>query len=47
MPSMDRFIAESGKLAKLDELLIDLKQGGHRILIYFQMTRMMQILKNI
>lgn len=43
MPSMDRFIAESGKLAKLDELLVDLKQGGHRILIYFQMTRMMQI----
>ena len=43
MPSMDRFIAESGKLAKLDELLIDLKRGGHRILIYFQMTRMMQI----
>ncbi|KAK6877605.1 Chromatin-remodeling ATPase INO80 [Candida tropicalis] len=43
MPSMERFIAECGKLAKLDELLVDLKKNGHRILIYFQMTRMMEI----
>ncbi|RCK62907.1 putative DNA helicase INO80 [Candida viswanathii] len=43
MPSMERFIAECGKLARLDELLVELKKNGHRILIYFQMTRMMEI----
>ena len=41
MPSMDRFITESAKLRKLDELLVKLKSEGHRVLIYFQMTKMM------
>lgn len=45
MPSMDRFITESTKLKKLDELLVDLKKGGHRVLIYFQMTRMMDLME--
>ncbi|RLV95518.1 putative DNA helicase INO80 [Spathaspora sp. JA1] len=45
MPSMNRFITESGKLAKLDELLLDLKQNDHRVLIYFQMTRMMDLME--
>ncbi|KAI5954350.1 INO80 [Candida jiufengensis] len=45
MPSMDRFITESGKLAKLDELLINLKQNDHRVLIYFQMTKMMDLME--
>ncbi|EGW34169.1 DNA ATP-dependent helicase [Spathaspora passalidarum NRRL Y-27907] len=45
MPSMNRFITESGKLAKLDELLVELKQEGHRVLIYFQMTRMMDLME--
>lgn len=45
MPSMDRFITESAKLKKLDELLVQLKKGGHRVLIYFQMTRMMDLME--
>ncbi|KAK6460000.1 DNA ATP-dependent helicase [Scheffersomyces coipomensis] len=45
MPSMLRFITESGKLAKLDELLVELKKNDHRVLIYFQMTRMMDLME--
>lgn len=45
MPSMDRFITESAKLRKLDELLVDLKKNGHRVLIYFQMTKMMDLME--
>ncbi|CAR25552.1 hypothetical protein ZYGR_0A01170 [Zygosaccharomyces rouxii] len=45
MPSMDRFITESAKLRKLDELLVDLKRNGHRVLIYFQMTKMMDLME--
>lgn len=43
VPSMRRFVSDSGKLAKLDALLTDLKAGGHRVLLYFQMTRMMDL----
>ncbi|SCV00788.1 LAME_0G12002g1_1 [Lachancea meyersii CBS 8951] len=45
MPSMDKFIMDSTKLRKLDELLIDLKKGDHRVLIYFQMTKMMDLME--
>ncbi|CUM62871.1 uncharacterized protein PRCAT00000430001 [Priceomyces carsonii] len=45
MPSMNRFITESGKLAMLDKLLSDLKQHDHRVLIYFQMTKMMDLME--
>ena len=45
MPSMDRFITESAKLKKLDELLVQLKREGHRVLIYFQMTKMMDLME--
>lgn len=45
MPSMNRFITESGKLSKLDELLVDLKKDDHRVLIYFQMTKMMDLME--
>ena len=45
MPSMDRFITESAKLKKLDEMLPTLKAEGHRVLIYFQMTRMMDLME--
>lgn len=45
MPSLTRFITESGKLSKLDELLVDLKANDHRVLIYFQMTRMMDLME--
>lgn len=43
VPSMRRFVTDSGKLAKLDHLLRQLKQEGHRVLLYFQMTRMMDL----
>lgn len=45
VPSMRKMIMESGKLRKLDELLQELQQGGHRVLIYNQMTRMIDIME--
>lgn len=45
VPSMRRFVTDSGKLAKLDQLLRDLKNGGHRVLLYFQMTRMIDLME--
>jgi DNA helicase INO80 len=45
VPSMRRFVTDSGKLAKLDELLRKLKNGGHRVLLYFQMTRMIDLME--
>ncbi|KAG5518956.1 hypothetical protein PMAC_002487 [Pneumocystis sp. 'macacae'] len=45
MPAMSRFVTDSGKLAKLDELLATLKAGGHRVLIYFQMTKMIDLME--
>ena len=45
VPSMRRFVTDSGKLAKLDKLLRELKNGGHRVLLYFQMTRMIDLME--
>jgi len=45
VPSMRRFVTDSGKLAKLDQLLFKLKEGGHRVLLYFQMTRMIDLME--
>ena len=45
VPSMRRFVTDSGKLAKLDHLLAQLKNGGHRVLLYFQMTRMIDLME--
>ncbi|KJZ77721.1 Putative DNA helicase INO80 [Hirsutella minnesotensis 3608] len=45
VPSMQRFVTDSGKLAKLDELLTKLKNEGHRVLLYFQMTRMIDMME--
>ena len=42
---MQRFVTDSGKLAKLDQLLRQLKNGGHRVLLYFQMTRMIDLME--
>ncbi|TPX12883.1 uncharacterized protein E0L32_006763 [Thyridium curvatum] len=44
-PSMRRFVTDSGKLAKLDQLLFKLKEEGHRVLLYFQMTRMIDLME--
>lgn len=45
MPSMNRFITDSAKLAKLDQLLVELKKNDHRVLVYFQMTKMMDLME--
>lgn len=45
VPSMQRFVTDSGKLAKLDDLLFKLKAGNHRVLLYFQMTRMIDMME--
>ena len=45
VPSMRRFVTDSGKLAQLDRLLQQLKEGGHRVLLYFQMTRMIDLME--
>ncbi|PCH33516.1 hypothetical protein WOLCODRAFT_135169 [Wolfiporia cocos MD-104 SS10] len=45
VPEAKRLIFDSGKLARLDTLLQELKAGDHRVLIYFQMTRMMDLME--
>lgn len=45
VPQMNKLIIDSSKLSKLDELLRELKAGGHRVLIYFQMTRMIDLME--
>lgn len=38
-------IFDSGKMTVLDKLLVKLKQEQHRVLIYSQMTRMIDLLE--
>jgi DNA helicase INO80 len=45
VPDAKRLIYDSAKLARLDSLLQELKMGDHRVLIYFQMTRMMDLME--
>jgi chromatin-remodeling ATPase INO80 len=45
IPEAKRLIYDSGKLARLDALLHELKAGDHRVLVYFQMTRMMDLME--
>ncbi|KAF9270344.1 hypothetical protein L218DRAFT_888813 [Marasmius fiardii PR-910] len=45
IPEAKRLIYDSAKLARLDSLLQELKSGGHRVLVYFQMTRMMDLME--
>ena len=45
LPSFERLIAHSAKLKKLDELLERLKREHHRVLIFCQMTKMIDILE--
>ena len=46
VPSMEKLIRDCGKLKLLDSLLVDLKAGGHRVLVYSQMTKMLTILED-
>lgn len=45
MPEAKSLILDSGKLARMDALLQELKSNDHRVLIYFQMTRMMDLME--
>lgn len=45
VPEAKRLIYDSAKLAKLDALLHEMKAGDHRVLVYFQMTRMMDLME--
>lgn len=45
VPEAHSLITDSAKLARLDSLLDELKSGGHRVLIYFQMTRMIDLME--
>lgn len=45
VPEAKRLIYDSAKLAKLDTLLQELKAGDHKVLVYFQMTRMMDLME--
>nr|CAB3256206.1 helicase SWR1 [Phallusia mammillata] len=45
IPDRECLVSDSGKLKALDMLLRRLKDGGHRVLIYSQMTKMIDILE--
>jgi DNA helicase INO80 len=45
VPEAKRLIYDSAKLARLDALLQELKLDDHRVLVYFQMTRMMDLME--
>ncbi|KAG0339441.1 putative DNA helicase ino80 [Podila humilis] len=45
VPQMKQLVMDSGKLAILDKLLVELKAGGHRVLLYFQMTKMIDLME--
>ncbi|PPQ72024.1 hypothetical protein CVT24_008076 [Panaeolus cyanescens] len=45
IPEAKRLIYDSAKLSRLDSLLQELKAGDHRVLVYFQMTRMMDLME--
>ena len=42
----EHIVCNSGKLAVLDKLLKRLKEGGHRVLVFVTMTRMLDILQD-
>jgi len=45
VPEVKRLIYDSAKLSRLDGLLQDLKAGDHRVLIYSQMTKMLDLME--
>lgn len=45
IPDKQTLVSDAGKLAVLDSLLARLKQQGHRVLIYSQMTKMIDLLE--
>jgi DNA helicase INO80 len=45
IPSFNSLVTDSAKLRYLDVLLANLKRDGHRVLIFCQMTKMMNLLE--
>lgn len=45
IPDKETLISDAGKLSVLDSLLTRLKAEGHRVLIYSQMTKMIDLLE--
>ncbi|KAJ8953246.1 hypothetical protein NQ318_015827 [Aromia moschata] len=45
IPDKESLVTDSGKLSVLDGLLRRLKEEGHRVLIYSQMTKMIDLLE--
>lgn len=45
MPNLGKLVTDSGKMMALDRLLAELKAGDHRVLIYNQMTRMIDLME--
>ncbi|KAL8590096.1 hypothetical protein ACOMHN_034327 [Nucella lapillus] len=45
IPDKESLVSDAGKLYVLDSLLQQLKKEGHRVLIYSQMTRMIDLLE--
>ncbi|XP_052896309.1 chromatin-remodeling ATPase INO80 [Anopheles moucheti] len=45
IPDKQTLVSDAGKLAVLDSLLARLKEQGHRVLIYSQMTKMIDLLE--
>ena len=45
VPDLSELILKSGKMILLDGLLRKLKEEGHRVLLYFQMTKMITIME--
>jgi len=46
IPKYNRLLTDCAKLQKLDELLLERYLGGHRVLIFCQMTKMLDILED-
>lgn len=46
VPLFSQLVADAGKLKVLDKLLSKLKSEGHRVLIYSQMTKMIDLLED-
>ena len=46
VPLMEQMIIDSAKMRALDTLLKELKVNGHRVLIYNQMTRMIDLMED-
>jgi DNA helicase INO80 len=43
--SLAKALADGGKLQALDKLIRDLKAGGHKVLVFCQMTNMMNLIE--